>query len=115
MFKRSKSHLTLAFTLLTVLMLFISGCAPQGSPATNHTMEANRLRAAPGSTTCMNQCSRSFRTVSPRPLLTWLIKVCTYRLFSLAIRQGHINPGLATEIPTVANGDVSLRPQNLDL
>nr|HET6903564.1 ABC transporter substrate-binding protein [Ktedonobacteraceae bacterium] len=105
MFKRSKSHLTLAFTLLTILMLFISGCAPQGSPASVN----NGGKPVKGGT-WIDDLYEPVKSLIPNGVsetFADLVDQSLYVPLFYGDAQGHINPGLATEIPTVANGDVS--------
>ncbi len=106
MFKGPRSRrFSLAFSLLVLLMLFISACAPQGSAPTQ-TTSTNPVKGGtwvddlyePVSSLIPNGSSETFASLVDESLYTPLFVGDT---------NGKINPALATEVPTVANGDVS--------
>jgi peptide/nickel transport system substrate-binding protein len=107
MLKNPKSRgLAVAFSLLTVLMLFVSACAPQGGTPTSNTNSSKPVKGGtwvddlyePPDSLIPNGVSETFAD---------LVDQSIYLPLFYGDAQGHINPGLATEVPTVANGDVS--------
>src|SRR5436305_2766057 len=103
MLKRPYSRLTIAFSLLTVLMLFFSACGAQGTPTTTSTKPVKGGTwiddlYEPVKSLIPNGVSETFAD-----LIDWSI----YRPLLVGDTSGKIVPALATEVPTVANGDVS--------
>jgi peptide/nickel transport system substrate-binding protein len=105
MLKRPYSRLTLAFSLLTVLMLFFSACAPQGG-STSTSTNTNPVKGGtwiddlyePVKSLIPNGVSETFADLIDQTIYTPLLTGDT---------SGKIIPALATEVPTVSNGDVS--------
>jgi len=105
MLKRPYSRLTLAFSLLTVLMLLISACGAQGTPTTT-TTSTNPVKGGtwiddlyePVQSLIPNGVSETFADLIDQSIYTPLLTGDT---------SGKIIPALAKEVPTVANGDVS--------
>ncbi len=108
MLKRPKSRrLTFTFSLLAVLMMFVSACAPQGStPPASGTTTGTPVKGG----TWIDDLYEPVKSLIPNGVsetFADLIDQSLYVPLFYGDAQGHINPGLATEIPTVANGDVS--------
>ena len=107
MLKRPKARgLTIAFSLLTVLMLFLSACAPQGSTPTNNNNTGQPHKGG----TWIDDLYEPVKSLIPNGVsetFADLVDQSLYLPLFYGDAQGHINPGLASEIPTVANGDVS--------
>jgi peptide/nickel transport system substrate-binding protein len=106
MLKRPKSRSPMiAFSLAAVLILLLSGCGATGTPTTTPTSGApvkggtwiDDIPNEPGSL-LPNGDSQTFDVVVEQALYTPLF-VGTY--------NGQISLGAASEIPTVANGDIS--------
>jgi peptide/nickel transport system substrate-binding protein len=106
MLTRFRSHrFSLALSLLVLLAMFVSACAPQGGTPTQ-TSNANPVKGgtwiddlfeAPSSL-IPNGSSETFASLVDESIYTPLFVGDT---------SGKINPALATEVPSVANGDVS--------
>ncbi len=106
MLKRPKTRaLMVTFSFLSVLILLLSACGAQGTPATS-TPSAQPVKggtwiddivAAPGSL-LPNGSDTTYSVIIDQAL---------YAPLFYGDDQGLIHPGIATEIPTVANGDVS--------
>lgn len=107
MLKRPKARrLTIAFSLLTVLMLFLSGCAPQGSTSTTTTNTGKPVKGG----TWIDDLYEPVKSLIPNGVsetFADMIDQTLYLPLFYGDSQGKINPGLASEIPTIANGDVS--------
>jgi peptide/nickel transport system substrate-binding protein len=107
MLKRPKSRrLTFAFSLLAVLMMFVSACAPQGSTPPPTTSTGNPVKGG----TWIDDLYEPVKSLIPNGVsetFADLIDQSLYVPLFVGDSQGHINPALATEIPTVANGDVT--------
>jgi peptide/nickel transport system substrate-binding protein len=107
MLKRHKSRsLAVAFSLLTVLMLFVSACAPQGGTPTNNNSGGKPVKGG----TWVDDLYEPVKSLIPNGVsetFADLVDQTIYLPLFYGDAQGHINPGLATEVPTVANGDVS--------
>ena len=107
MLKRPKARgLTIAFSLLTVMMLFLSACAPQGSPTTTTTNNGQAVKGG----TWIDDLYEPVKSLIPNGVsetFADLVDQSLYVPLFYGDAQGHINPGLASEIPTVSNGDVS--------
>jgi peptide/nickel transport system substrate-binding protein len=105
MLKRPYSRLTLAFSLLTVLMLLISACGAQGTPTTTSN-NTNPVKGGtwiddlyePVQSLIPNGVSETFADLIDQTIYTPLLTGDT---------TGKIIPGLAKEVPSVTNGDVS--------
>jgi peptide/nickel transport system substrate-binding protein len=106
MFKRPRSRrLSLSLSLLVLLMLVLSACASQSSPppastGTNPVKGGtwiDDLYEAPASL-IPNGSSQTFASMVDQSLYTPLF---------VGDASGKINPALASEVPTVANGDVT--------
>ena len=105
MLKRPKSQLTIAFSLLTVLLLLLSACGAQGTPTQNNN-GGNAVKGGtwiddlyePVKSLIPNGVSETFADLIDQSIYTPLVTGDT---------SGKIIPALATEVPTVANGDVS--------
>ncbi len=103
MFKRLKARsLKVTFSLLSVLILLLSACGPQGTPTTT-TSNGQPVKggtwiddiiAAPGS--LLPQGSDTTYSV--------LIDQALYAPLFYGDSNGQVHPGITTEIPTVANG-----------
>ncbi len=107
MLKRPKSRrLTMAFSLLAMLMLFVSACAPQGTAPPTNTNTGTPVKGG----TWIDDLYEPVKSLIPNGVsetFADLIDQSLYVPLFYGDAQGRINPGLATEIPTVANGDVS--------
>src|SRR5438874_6281180 len=106
MFKRPRSRsLSLAFSLLVLLMMFISACAPQGAPPPTST------NAAPvKGGTWIDDLYEPVKSLIPNGVsetFADLIDETLYTPLLVGDTSGKFAPALATEVPTVANGDVS--------
>ncbi|MFL5625671.1 MAG: peptide ABC transporter substrate-binding protein [Ktedonobacteraceae bacterium] len=106
MFKRPKSRrLSLAFSLLVLLMMFISACAPQGGtppPTTN----SNPVKGG----TWIDDLYEPVKSLIPNGVsetFADLIDETIYTPLLVGDTNGKLQPALATEVPTVENGDVS--------
>lgn len=110
MLKRPKNRtLTIAFSLLTVMMLFLSACAPQGGTSNNGNGTATTGNPVKGGT-WIDDLYEPVKSLIPNGVsetFADLVDQSLYLPLFYGDAQGHINPGLASEIPTVANGDVS--------
>jgi peptide/nickel transport system substrate-binding protein len=105
MLKRSKSHLTLAFSLLTVLMLLITACGAQGTPTPSGTGD----KPVKGGT-WIDDLFEPVKSLIPNGVAETfanLIDESLYTPLFVGDTNGKITPALASEVPTVANGDVS--------
>lgn len=105
MLKRPYSRLTLAFSLLTVLMLFISACAPQGGTQT----PVSNTKPVKGGT-WIDDLYEPVKSLIPNGVsetFADLIDQTIYTPLLTGDTAGTIIPGLAKEVPSVANGDVS--------
>ncbi len=106
MFKRPRSRrLSLAFSVLVLLMVFISACAPQGTtpPPTTNTKP---VRGG----TWIDDLYEPVKSLIPNGVsetFADLIDQSIYTPLLVGDKNGNLNPALATEVPTVANGDVS--------
>src|SRR2546421_4840004 len=104
MLKRPNSRLTLAFSLLTVLMLFFSACGAQGTPTT--TTSTKPVKGG----TWIDDLYEPVKSLIPNGVsetFADLIDESIYTPLLVGDTSGKIVPALATEVPTVANGDVS--------
>jgi len=104
MLKRPYSRLTLAFSLLMVLMLFFSACGPQGTPTT--TTSSKPVKGG----TWIDDLYEPVKSLIPNGVsetFADLIDESIYTPLLVGDTSGKIVPALATEVPTVANGDVS--------
>lgn len=110
MLKRPKARmLTVAFSLLTVMMLFLSACAPQGGTTNNGNGTTTTGNPVKGGT-WIDDLYEPVKSLIPNGVsetFADLVDQSLYLPLFYGDAQGHINPGLASEIPTVANGDVS--------
>jgi peptide/nickel transport system substrate-binding protein len=105
MFKKTKARgWSMAFALGMVLMMLLSACGAQGTPVTPTTSQPVKggtwiddVPAAPGS--LLPQGSDTTYST--------LIDQAIYTPFFYGDAQGHIHPGLVSEIPTVANNGAS--------
>src|SRR5439155_23371888 len=104
MFKRPKSSLLrLALAILSTLIMLLSACGAQGTPATTTSQPVkggtwiDDVPAAPGS--LLPQGSDTTYSV--------LIDQAIYRALFYGDSLGHVHPGLAVDIPTVAHGGAS--------
>jgi peptide/nickel transport system substrate-binding protein len=105
MFQRPKPHLLiLLLLLLSTLMMVLSACGPQGTPVQNTNTQPVRggtwiddVPAAPGS--LLPQGSDTTYSV--------LIDQALYAPYFYGDAEGHIHPGIVSEIPTVQNGGAS--------
>ena len=104
MFKRPKSSLLrLALAILSTLIMLLSACGAQGTPATTTSQPVkggtwiDDVPAAPGS--LLPQGSDTTYSV--------LIDQAIYTPLFYGDSLGHVHPGLAVDIPTVANGGAS--------
>lgn len=106
MFKRLKARsLMVTFSLLSVLILLLSACGPQGTPTTTTSSGQpvkggtwiDDIIAAPGS--LLPQGSDTTYSV--------LIDQAIYAPLFYGDSNGQIHPGITTEIPTVANHGAS--------
>jgi peptide/nickel transport system substrate-binding protein len=106
MLKRPKSRLTPAFSLLTVLLLLLSACGAQGTPTQTNNGGGKPVKGGtwiddlyePVKSLIPNGVSETFADLIDQSIYTPLLTGDT---------TGKIIPALATEVPTVANGDVS--------
>src|SRR6266567_656916 len=104
MLKRPYSRLTIAFSLLTVLMLFFSACGAQGTPTT--TTSTKPVKGG----TWIDDLYEPVKSLIPNGVsetFADLIDESIYTPLLVGDTSGKIAPALATEVPTVANGDVS--------
>ncbi len=104
MLKRPNSRLTLAFSLLTVLMLVISACGAQGTPTTTNTGQPVK------GGTWIDDLYEPVKNLIPNGNTETFADMVDNSIWAPLFygdTSGHITPGLATEVPTVANGDVS--------
>jgi len=88
-------------------MLFVSACAPQGGASTTTTPTTGK--PVKGGT-WIDDLYEPVKSLIPNGVsetFADLIDQSLYVPLFYGDAQGHINPGLATEIPTVANGDVT--------
>src|SRR5438552_10844609 len=104
MLKRPRTRfLTMTFSLLSVLVLLLSACGATGTPAptSNQPVKGGTwiddIVAAPGS--LLPQGSDTTYSV--------LIDQALYAPLFYGDENGRIHPGIATEIPTVANHGAS--------
>src|SRR5207237_5388641 len=104
MLKRPKSRrFTIAFSLVTMLMLFLSACGAQGTPTnpSNQPVKGGTwiddIVAGPGS--LLPQGSDTTYSV--------VIDQAIYAPFFYGDDNGQVHPGIVKEIPTVANGGAS--------
>jgi len=104
MLKRSRPHLVmLSLAIFSVLALLLSACGAQGTVATTSNQPVkggtwiDDVPAAPGS--LLPQLSDTTYSV--------LIDQAIYTPLFYGDALGQVHPGLATEIPTVANGGAS--------
>lgn len=106
MFKRPRSRrLSLAFSVLVLLMMFISACAPQGAPTQTNT-NAKPVKGG----TWIDDLYEPVKSLIPNGVsetFADLIDESIYTPLLVGDANGNLNPALATEVPTVANGDVS--------
>ena len=105
MLKRPYSRLTLTFSLLTVLMLLISACGAQGTP-TSTTTSTKPVKGG----TWIDDLYEPVKSLIPNGVsetFADLIDESIYTPLLVGDTSGKIVPALATEVPTVANGDVS--------
>src|SRR5712691_10164687 len=110
MSKRPKSRLTLAFSLLTVLMLLLSACGAQGTPTPTNTggkpvkggTWIDDIVAGPGSLLPQGS-DTTYSTI---------IDQAIYSPLFYGDALGHVHAGITTEIPTVANGGATADLKN---
>src|SRR5258708_34555798 len=106
MFKRPRSRrLSLALSVLVLLMMFISACAPQGAPQSTAT-NAKPVKGG----TWIDDLYEPVKSLIPNGVsetFADLIDQSIYTPLLVGDKDGKLNPALATEVPTVANGDVS--------
>jgi peptide/nickel transport system substrate-binding protein len=106
MFKRPRSRrLSLAFSLLVLLTMFVSACAPQGGTPTQ-TTNTNPVKGGTWVDDLYESPSSLIPNGSSETFAT-LFNEAIYTPLFVGDATGKINPALATEVPTVANGDVS--------
>jgi peptide/nickel transport system substrate-binding protein len=106
MLKRLKARsLMVTFSLLSVLILLLSACGPQGTPNTGNSAGPpvkggtwiDDIPNEPGSL-IPNGDSQTFDVVMEQAL---------YSPLFVGDANGKINPKIVTEMPTTANGDIS--------
>ena len=98
--------LTLAFSMLSVLMLLLSGCGGTPTPTGNGGIGGQPQRGGTWINDYYEEPTSLILNASVETYSVMLDQTIWAPLF-YGDPQGNINPGLATEIPTVANGDVS--------
>lgn len=105
MTKRPGSQpLKLAFSLLSVLILLLSACGPQGTPT-----QSNGGSPVKGGTWIDDLVGQPNSLLPNGSSTTYadLVDQILYTPVFYGDENGNIHPGLAQEIPTVANGEIS--------
>ena len=94
-----------AFSLLTLLSLLVSACGPTGTPTTS----SNNGKATKGGVWLDDLINEpdSFIPNASTQTFADMVDQTVYTALFVGGPNGSIIPGLATEVPTVANGGVS--------
>ena len=103
MIKRPYSRLPLAFSLLMVLVLLINACGAQGTPTTSNGKPVK-------GGTFTDDLYEDVDSLIPNGVsetYAVLVDNSIWAPLFYGDSKGNVHPGLASEIPTQANGDVS--------
>src|SRR6266851_537292 len=112
MVKRARPRfLTMVFSLLSVLVLVLSACG--GTPTASSTPAAGNQPVKGGTwIDDIYEEPHSFIPNGVSETFASLVDQSIYTPLFYGDSQGMIHPGLVTEIPTVANGDVTADLKN---
>jgi peptide/nickel transport system substrate-binding protein len=107
MLAKRRSHIfMLVFSGVTLLMLLLSACTPAGTPT--QTPDSTGKVAQGG--TWIDDLVNEPDSLLPNATVQTFADIVMQSLYAPLFygdSQGQIHPGLATRIPTVANGDIS--------
>ncbi len=105
MLKRPHQFLMITFSLLGVLVLLLSGCGPTGTPA-NSGSNAKPVRGGTWIDDIPNE-PNSLIPNSGSSTFNVLVDQALFAPLFYGDKDGHINPGIVSEMPTLANKDIS--------
>ncbi len=107
MLKRPKARsLVVAFSLLSVLILILSACGPSGTPSTGGTTSGKPVHGGTWVDDLFEEPTSLIPLGSAETFADIVDQTIWTALF-VGDSQGQLHPGLASEIPTLANGDIS--------
>ncbi len=105
MLKRSNQTLAMMCSFMTLLALLLAACGPSGSPSTSST-SATPVRGGTWIDDIYEDCTSFIPNGSSETYCILLDNAIWTPLFS-GTASGGIAPALASEVPTLANGDIT--------
>jgi peptide/nickel transport system substrate-binding protein len=109
MYMPKQSHkLALIGSLLVIFGLILGACAPEGKPTTS-TTTTNSGQPVKGGVWVDDLANEPDSLIPNATVQTfaWMVMQALYAPLFTGDPTGHVQPGLATEVPTVENGGVS--------
>ncbi len=106
MHKRFSHYSMLVGSLLVALTLLLSACTPAGTPAHPTTTNGKPVRGGTWIDDLANEPDSLIPNASTQQFAAMVMQALYTPLF-VGTPEGGIAPGLATEVPTIANGGVS--------
>lgn len=98
--------LVVIFTLLSALMLLLSACGPSGTPVSSTNSNSKPVKGGVWVDDLVNEPDSFIPNASVQTFATEVMQSLYAPLFT-GTSDGTIIPGIATEVPTVANGGIS--------
>lgn len=102
---KSRSFMTLG-ALLVIFALILSACGPSGTPQTQTNTGTKPVRGGTWIDDLINPPDSLLPNASVQTF-SWLVDQSLYAPLFTSTSTGAIQPALATELPTVANGGVN--------
>ncbi|HZR41477.1 MAG TPA: peptide ABC transporter substrate-binding protein [Ktedonobacteraceae bacterium] len=107
MFAKPKpGFLSLVFSLATVLTLVLSACGPTGTPIQSSSNSGKPVKGGVWIDDLVNEPDSFIPNASVQTFATMVMQGLYAPIF-VGTSKGLIQPGIATEVPTVQNGGIS--------
>jgi peptide/nickel transport system substrate-binding protein len=105
--KQSRAQLLmLAGSALIVLSLLLSACGPKGTPTSTSDNGGKPVNGGVWVDDLVNEPDSLIPNASVQTF-SWMVMQALYAPLFTGDSTGHVQPALATEVPTVANGGIS--------